>query len=103
MGSCTPGAQVPSVCSAKKRWLRQAISEENPIGEHIQLNGLCSSPVRPDSPSGGGGDYITPLKKRRMARESMSSEQSSTPPSTPVHSTSMEEDKMIEEMVSEIS
>lgn len=28
----------------------------------------------------------------------MSSEQSSTPPSTPVHSTSMEEDKMMEEV-----
>ncbi|CAL4133750.1 unnamed protein product [Meganyctiphanes norvegica] len=92
-----PGAPVPSVCSAKKRWLRQAISEENPATEHMQLNGICSSPSRPDSPS-AGGDYITPLKKRRMARESMSSEQSSTPPSTPVHSNSVEEDKTIEEL-----
>lgn len=50
-----------------------------------------------DSPT-GGGDYITPLKKRRLARESMSSELSSTPPSTPVHSTSLEEDKMVEEV-----
>lgn len=85
--------------SAKKRWLRQAISEET---ESPQLNGLCPSPnSRPDSPT--GGDYITPLKKRRLARESMSSEQSSTPPSTPVHSTSMEEDKMMEEMEAELA
>lgn len=55
---------------------------------------LC---VSTDSPT-GGGDYITPLKKRRLARESMSSELSSTPPSTPVHSTSLEEDKMVEEV-----
>lgn len=48
-----------------------------------------------DSPT---SDYITPLKKRRLARESMSSELSSTPPSTPVHSASMEEEKMIEEV-----
>ncbi|KAK8720975.1 hypothetical protein OTU49_013002 [Cherax quadricarinatus] len=81
--------------SAKKRWLRQAISEET---ESPHFNGLCPSPnSRPDSPT-GGGDYITPLKKRRLARESMSSEVSSTPPSTPVHSTSLEEDKMIEEV-----
>ncbi|XP_042225569.1 uncharacterized protein LOC121868730 isoform X3 [Homarus americanus] len=86
--------------SAKKRWLRQAISEET---ESPQFNGLCPSPnSRPDSPT-GGGDYITPLKKRRLARESMSSELSSTPPSTPVHSTSLEEDKMIEEMEAELA
>lgn len=29
------------------------------------------------------GDYVTPLKKRRLARESVSSEQSFTPPTTP--------------------
>jgi hypothetical protein len=28
-------------------------------------------------------DYVTPLKKRRLARESVSSEQSFTPPTTP--------------------
>jgi hypothetical protein len=28
-------------------------------------------------------DYVTPLKKRRLARESLSSEQSFTPPTTP--------------------
>ncbi|ROT64638.1 hypothetical protein C7M84_017420 [Penaeus vannamei] len=94
--------------SAKKRWLRQAISEET---ESPQLNGLCPSP---NSRPGGcmivhpnrlpnWRDLQTPLKKRRLARESMSSEQSSTPPSTPVHSTSMEEDKMMEEMEAELA
>ncbi|KAK7067416.1 hypothetical protein SK128_020384, partial [Halocaridina rubra] len=80
--------------SAKKRWLRQAISEET---ESPQYNGLCPSPnSRPDSPT-SGGDYITPLKKRRLARESMSSEHSSTPPTTPVHSANMEDDKLMME------
>ncbi|KAF4518503.1 hypothetical protein B566_EDAN009703, partial [Ephemera danica] len=60
--------------AAKKRWLRQAISEES---EPVQ----CSSPNRASSPP--GGDYVTPLKKRRLARESLSSEQSFTPPTTP--------------------
>ena len=30
-------------------------------------------------------DYVAPLKKRRLARESLSSEQSFTPPATPTH------------------
>ncbi|XP_068231023.1 microtubule-associated protein futsch isoform X4 [Palaemon carinicauda] len=85
--------------SAKKRWLRQAISEES---ETPHFNGLCPSPnSRPDSPT-GVGDYITPLKKRRLARESMSSEQSSTPPTTPVHLAAMEDDKSMEEMEAEL-
>ncbi|KAB7498660.1 Histone-lysine N-methyltransferase 2E [Armadillidium nasatum] len=81
--------------SAKKRWLRQAIIDETePQGVSFPI---CSSPSsRPDSPTGGCGDYITPLKKRRLARESMSSEQSNTPPSTPLHSEI--EDKYNEEM-----
>lgn len=65
--------------SAKKRWLRQAISEE----------------TETESPTGGSGavlglpnsnealDHVTPLKKRRLARASLSSETSFTPPSTP--------------------
>ncbi|XP_066992672.2 inactive histone-lysine N-methyltransferase 2E isoform X2 [Anabrus simplex] len=64
----------PGVGSAKKRWLRQAISEEcdSPTA-------VCTSPnSRPESPP-----YVAPLKKRRLARESMSSEQSFTPPTTP--------------------
>ena len=73
--------------SAKKRWLRQAIIDET---EPQNNNSLCASPnSRPGSPT---VDYITPLKKRRMARESMSSEQSNTPPSTPIHS-SLDEEK----------
>lgn len=53
--------------NAKKRWLRQAISEE------------CDSP-RPESPP---SEMVAPPKKRRLARESLSSEQSFTPPTTP--------------------
>ncbi|XP_037087911.1 inactive histone-lysine N-methyltransferase 2E-like [Pollicipes pollicipes] len=69
-----PAAQLGG--SAKKRWLRQAISEE---GEPEQLNGNCASPVsRPESP--GATDYFTPLKKRRLARSSVSSELTWTPP-----------------------
>lgn len=30
-------------------------------------------------------DYVAPLKKRRLARESVSSEHSFTPPATPTH------------------
>lgn len=55
--------------SAKKRWLRQAISEE------------CDSPnSRPESPP--SEMVVAPLKKRRIARESLSSD-NYTPPTTP--------------------
>ncbi|GBP78188.1 hypothetical protein EVAR_50131_1 [Eumeta japonica] len=47
--------------SAKKRWLRQAISEES------------DSPTAESPPN----EMVTPLKKRRLARESLSCEQSS--------------------------
>ncbi|XP_057318723.1 uncharacterized protein LOC130663489 isoform X2 [Microplitis mediator] len=54
--------------SAKKRWLRQAISEE------------CDSPnSRPESPP---SEMVAPPKKRRIARESISSD-NYTPPTTP--------------------
>ncbi|KAF7995176.1 hypothetical protein HCN44_004648 [Aphidius gifuensis] len=57
--------------SAKKRWLRQAISEE------------CESPnSRPESPP--CEIVAAPPKKRRIARESMSSD-NYTPPTTPTH------------------
>lgn len=57
-----------STGSAKKRWLRQAISEE------------CDSPSsRPESPP---LNETAPLKKRRIARESLSSD-NYTPPTTP--------------------
>ncbi|XP_054016683.1 uncharacterized protein LOC128897055 isoform X1 [Hylaeus anthracinus] len=55
--------------SAKKRWLRQAISEE------------CDSPnSRPESPP--PSEMVAPPKKRRIARESLSSD-NYTPPTTP--------------------
>lgn len=55
--------------SAKKRWLRQAISEE------------CDSPnSRPESPP--NEIVAAPPKKRRIARESLSSD-NYTPPTTP--------------------
>lgn len=58
-----------STGSAKKRWLRQAISEE------------CDSPnSRPDSPP--TSEMVAPPKKRRIARESLSSD-NYTPPTTP--------------------
>ncbi|XP_034951267.1 homeobox protein 5 isoform X2 [Chelonus insularis] len=57
-----------STGSAKKRWLRQAISEE------------CDSPnSRPESPP---NEMVAPPKKRRIARESISSD-NYTPPTTP--------------------
>ncbi|CAG9857408.1 unnamed protein product [Phyllotreta striolata] len=56
--------------SAKKRWLRQAISEDH----------SCDSPSsRPDSPP--ISDMVAPPKKRRLPRESLSTDNS--PPSTP--------------------
>ncbi|CAH0554751.1 unnamed protein product [Brassicogethes aeneus] len=56
--------------SAKKRWLRQAISEDR----------SCDSPQsRPDSPP--LSEMVAPPKKRRLPRESLSNEAS--PPSTP--------------------
>ncbi len=61
--------------SAKKRWLRQAISEETDPSAVPSPNSRPSSPV--------GVECLAPLKKRRLARASMSSEVSNTPPSTP--------------------
>ena len=53
-------AQSPNknVCSAKKRWLRQAISEDH----SDDLNGAALSPSNNETI-----DNITPLKKRRLA------------------------------------
>lgn len=62
--------------SAKKRWLRQAISEETDPASVPSPNSRPSSPV-------AGAECLAPLKKRRLARASMSSEVSNTPPSTP--------------------
>ncbi|EFN88544.1 Histone-lysine N-methyltransferase MLL5 [Harpegnathos saltator] len=64
------GGCPASTGSAKKRWLRQAISEE------------CDSPnSRPDSPP-ALLETVAPPKKRRIARESLSSD-NYTPPTTP--------------------
>lgn len=73
--------------SAKKRWLRQAISEET------DPKNWESAESRPDSPAvlSNGPDCVAPLKKRRLARASMSSEVSNTPPSTPISHLNAEE------------
>lgn len=64
------GSPAVSTGSAKKRWLRQAISEE------------CDSPnSRPESPP-SLSETVAPPKKRRIARESLSSD-NYTPPTTP--------------------
>lgn len=64
------GSCPVSTGSAKKRWLRQAISEE------------CDSPnSRPESPP-ALSETVAPPKKRRIARESLSSD-NYTPPTTP--------------------
>ncbi|KDR16326.1 Histone-lysine N-methyltransferase MLL5 [Zootermopsis nevadensis] len=73
-----PSAPGGGVGSAKKRWLRQAISEEC---DSPTTNSCASPNSRTGSPP--CPDYVTPLKKRRLARESLSSEQSVTPPTTP--------------------
>ncbi|KAK4876057.1 hypothetical protein RN001_012479 [Aquatica leii] len=60
-----------SLGNAKKRWLRQAISEDQ-----------CDSPSsRPESPP--LPEMVPPPKKRRLPRESLSAETS--PPSTPTN------------------
>jgi hypothetical protein len=54
-----PMSPVKNVCSAKKRWLRQAISEdhtdEQPVNGNASPSDACF------------GDFVTPLKKRRLA------------------------------------
>ncbi|XP_049865673.1 uncharacterized protein LOC126366573 isoform X2 [Pectinophora gossypiella] len=72
----TPPAEVAEVVtpvipqhSAKKRWLRQAISEESdsPTADAF----VSESPPN---------EMVTPLKKRRLARESLSCEQNTIVP-----------------------
>ncbi len=60
-----PHSPVKSVCSAKKRWLRQAISED-----HSEEQPKVDSAVSINGGNGGvvaAVDYVTPLKKRRLA------------------------------------
>ncbi|XP_050342542.1 uncharacterized protein LOC126768464 isoform X2 [Nymphalis io] len=60
---------IPVQHSAKKRWLRQAISEES--------DSPMADAFVPESPP---NEIVTPLKKRRMARESLSYEQNTIVP-----------------------
>ncbi|CAH4007635.1 unnamed protein product [Pieris brassicae] len=63
----TPAIETPELPqnhSAKKRWLRQAISEES--------DSPCLDTFVSESPP---NEMVTPLKKRRMARESLSCDQ----------------------------
>ena len=73
--------------SAKKRWLRQAISEEteteSPNSGHGGSSCGVGVGVAPAIQATEVLDHVTPLKKRRLARASLSSETSFTPPSTP--------------------
>ena len=96
-----PGSGGPGG-SAKKRWLRQAISEETETTESI-AGGGGSGGVGGMLPANANEsfEHVTPLKKRRMARASLSSETSFTPPSTPTptaHSINMNESNQQEAM-----
>ncbi|XP_076369656.1 uncharacterized protein LOC143256371 isoform X3 [Tachypleus tridentatus] len=80
------GKQSSSIGSAKKRWLRQAMCETEPLGaegcgietSHCSpLHNGCMSP-NPQSEANSpclspSGDVLTPLKKRRMMRASRDS------------------------------
>ena len=67
------------VCSAKKRWLRQAISEDHAPGEILSPAHEVAFLMNGNSPLSSGesgvtgetgnctiNDYVTPLKKRRL-------------------------------------
>ena len=58
--SSAPLSPVKNVCSAKKRWLRQAISEDHTDDGPVNGNASPSSEAC-------YVDYVTPLKKRRLA------------------------------------
>jgi len=75
------GNQIADAGSAKKRWLRQAISEETDPLNANHPSPTSTNNSRPGSPV---VECAAPLKKRRLARASMSSEVSNTPPSTPM-------------------
>ena len=84
-----PGSGGPGG-SAKKRWLRQAISEETETESPSSgVGGSGGIGISSINATGDGLDHVTPLKKRRLARASMSSETSFTPPSTPTPSNAM--------------
>ena len=65
----TPHSPVKSFSSAKKRWLRQAISEDHSEDVVQVMTNGSSPPVLANADSGAevNVDYVTPLKKRRLA------------------------------------
>merc|ERR1711971_48098 len=65
----TASSPVKNVCSAKKRWLRQAISEDHTDADVAYVNGgSYSEEINMPSPSSEAAmDTVTPLKKRRLA------------------------------------
>lgn len=66
--SSAASSPVKNVCSAKKRWLRQAISEDHT--DEITVNGSASP-----SSAEAVMDMVTPLKKRRLANYKEDQEQ----------------------------
>ena len=64
----TPTSPVKNVCSAKKRWLRQAISEDHSEDQHGSTSGLLlNGSASPSLNENEAKDMVTPLKKRRLA------------------------------------
>lgn len=59
-----PHSPVKNVTSAKKRWLRQAISEDHTEDAN---SGSAAVVTNGGSPTENNMDYVTPLKKRRLA------------------------------------
>ncbi|XP_060602955.1 mucin-2-like isoform X3 [Ruditapes philippinarum] len=79
-----------SAGSAKKRWLRQAMgegsNESSGMSSPVPASGGMSPNPQATMPSPGGSppiDFVTPLKKRRLARESLSRESNDSPAQTP--------------------
>ncbi|XP_061178866.1 inactive histone-lysine N-methyltransferase 2E-like isoform X2 [Saccostrea echinata] len=72
-----------SIGSAKKRWLRQAMIEKPKIesgpNSPNTTGGGNASPSLPSPGASPPGDFVTPLKKRRMARESIDAPLSAGP------------------------
>lgn len=71
----TAQSPVKNVCSAKKRWLRQAISEDHT--DEVTVNG-SASPLSSGEAGNGVMDMVTPLKKRRLANYKVDQEQEET-------------------------
>ncbi|XP_048739545.2 inactive histone-lysine N-methyltransferase 2E-like isoform X2 [Ostrea edulis] len=83
-GTFRPVVNVESsIGSAKKRWLRQAMHEkpkpESGSNSPNTTSGGNSSPGMPSPGASPPGDFVTPLKKRRLARESVDTPLTSSP------------------------